>query len=341
MRYKALSMMAAGLIGLLVARSSHTEPTNADLEKRAAGIAARLAALCPTAAKDDVAAHDKCAAGLRDASFIAFAPDGLLFGGDQPKLRLSKKQLTHFKPAIFQLMYLSLFTFTGRWSVDTDPREHVGVIHIEAYFRNAMPPGEFPYPFWHSAEKWNAYETANELKFYLNHDGQVFVITRSLGGSEANRGSFAHVTPPAFDGNWQWTDASGHLQPRVSLFSNRYSAANPYLEPLDNAYRQFATQARKGTCLNCHAPNNEAEMDHLVLLQTPLHAAGEIDRVLKEVKNGEMPEDDIGLRKEIDPKLRLAILRTGEEFRRALTTADQWEAQRRSEAVGASDSANH
>jgi hypothetical protein len=59
-------------------------------------------------------------------------------------------------------------------------------------------------------------------------------------------------------------------------------------------------------------------MDHLVLLQTPMHASGEIDRVIKEVRNGEMPRDDVGLRKEIDPKLPADILRTAEEFRHAL-----------------------
>ena len=173
----------------------------------------------------------------------------------------------------------------------------------------------------------DAYETANELKFYLNHDGKVFAITRSQGGSEADRGPFAHVTPPAFDGHWQWTDAAGQLQPHASLFSNRYSAANPYLSPLDSAYRDFASELRKGSCLDCHAPNNEASMDHLVLLQTPIHASGEIDRVLKAVKSEEVPQDDIGLRKEIDPDLRAAILQTGEAFRRALADANQWEAQ--------------
>jgi hypothetical protein len=30
-----------------------------------------------------------------------------------------------------------------------------------------------------------------------------------------------------------------------------------------------------------------------------------------------------------DPKLRLVILQTGEEFRKALAKADQWEAQQR------------
>jgi hypothetical protein len=314
---------------MLLTGAARAEPTQADLEKLAAGMAAQFSTLCPHAPADDVDAHNKCAAGLRDATFIPFAPSGLLFGDDQPKLRLSKKHLTHFKPSIFQLMYLSLFTFTGRWSVDTAAHEDVGIVQLEAYFRNALPPGDFPYPFWHSAAKWDAYETANQLKFYLNHDGQVFVVTRSRNGSEENRGPYAHVTPPAFDGNWQWIDASGQLQPHASLFSNRYSATNPYLRPLDQAYRSFATEARKGTCLSCHAPNNQADMDHLVLLQTPLHVSGEIDDVLEEVRSGKMPQDDLGLRKAIAPELRAAIVQTGEEFRKILTEADQWEAQQR------------
>lgn len=329
MQRAIVSAIAAVLLGFAFARPAYAEPSQADLEKLAAGMAAQLSTLCPPAAKDDVVAHARCTDGLRHASFIPFAQDGLLFGGEQPPLRLSKWQLTHFKPSVWQLMYMSLFTYTGKWSVDIYGPEHVNVIHIEAYFRNAMPPGEFPYPFWHSAAKWDGYETANELNFYLNHAGKVFMVTRAKGGSEADRGPYAHVTPPAFDGNWQWTDANGNVQPHASLFSNRYSAANPWLQPLDKAYRAFATEARNGTCLECHAPNNKAGMDHLVLLQTPVHASGEIDRVLKEVKNGEMPEDDLGLRKEIDPQLRLAILRTGTEFRRELLAADQWEAKHR------------
>jgi len=69
-------------------------------------------------------------------------------------------------------------------------------------------------------------------------------------------------------------------------------------------------------------------MDPLVLLQTPLHASGEIDDVLEMVRSGKMPQDEVGLRKEIAPELRAAILQTGEAFRNALNAADQWEAQR-------------
>lgn len=52
-------------------------------------------------------------------------------------------------------------------------------------------------------------------------------------------------------------------------------------------------------------------MKRLVLLQTPVHASGEIDAVLKTVAAGGMPQDDLGLRKEIPPLLRAAILQTG------------------------------
>jgi hypothetical protein len=296
-----------------------------DLEALAADLASRFSTLCPPAPRDAIEPHTMCAQGLRDASFIPFAADGILFGGDQPKARLAKKMLTHLKPNIFRFLYMSLFSYTGRWTVEQDGADHVDVIHIEAYFRNAMPPGEFPYPFWHSADKWNGYETANELKFYLDHSGQIFVVTRSNAGSEVNRGPWAHVTPPAFDGRWQWIDGSGHLEPHVSLFSNLYHPENPNLATLDDAYRAFATEARKGSCLECHAPNNEAGMNHLVLLQTPLHASGEIDRVLNEVRRGEMPRDDLDLPKDIDPDLRAAILHTGAAFRDALHQADQWE----------------
>jgi len=97
---------------------------------------------------------------------------------------------------------------------------------------------------------------------------------------------------------------------------------------LDSTHKDFANEARKGTCLNCHTPTNKASADHLVLLQTPLHASGEIDRVPKEVKNSEMPQDELGLRKETSPQLRTSILQTGEAFRGSLAQADQWETQR-------------
>jgi hypothetical protein len=196
---------------------------------------------------------------------------------------------------------------------------------VEAYFRNALPPGDYPYPFWHSADKWHAYETANELRFYLDKQGLTFVVTRDAAGSEARRGPYTPVTPPAFDGAWQWRDADGQPQPHVSLFSARYSRANPFLPELDQAYRTFALRLRDAACLDCHTPSNKAEADRLVLLQTPMHAAGEIDNVIEAVRHQEMPQDDLGLRKSIPAEERAAILTAALAFRDAIGRADRWE----------------
>ena len=325
MRSRATMTLAACAAGLLFVSAAHAAMTQADTEKIATTMAAKFSMYCPSSAKDDVAAHQKCSDGLRANEIVPFAITGVLWGGDSPNLKLAKRPLTHLNGQLFQLMYLSLFVYTGKWSVGMDEREHVPYIKLEAYFRNAMPSGEYPYPFWHSAAKWTAYETANELKFYLNREGKVFIVTRSQGGSEEARGPYSHVSPPAFDGNWQWTDASGNLQPHASLFSNRFTESNPYLPALDKSYRAFALEARQATCMNCHTPENKADMTHLILLQTPVHASGEIDSVLKEVKNGDMPQDDLGEKAKLTPQLRSELLRTGEAFKQELHLADQWE----------------
>jgi hypothetical protein len=296
---------------------------DARIRSMAAQLSRTLAEACPPAGYNDLPAFQACAAALRKVS-IPFA-DAIAWGGDQPDKHIRHKGLTHFNPQVFQTLYLPLFTFTGRWSIDTDPMDHVPVIQIEAYFRNSLPPGNYPYPFWHSADKWSAYETANAIRFYLDGKDHFFVVTRGNKGSEANRGAYAPVTPPVFDGQWQWVDAAGKLQPQASLFSNRFSGANPVLPRLDRAYRDFAMEVRQASCLECHTPANKASADRLVLLQTPVHASGEIDNVIKAVRSGEMPQDDLGLRKDIDPKLRGAILHSALAFREQLRAADQWE----------------
>jgi hypothetical protein len=312
--------LAALVLSLLLCVRAQAAPAP---EAKAASIAKMLAAACPPAAYNDEAAFRSCETAIRKLS-LPFGPE-VAWGGDQPDKHIRKRGLTHFSPRVFQDLYMPLFVFTGNWSVTTDRLDKVPVLRIEAYFRNALPSGDYPYPFWHSADKWSAYETANEVRFYLDPKGHIFVATRGDHGSEERRGTYAHVTPPAFTGQWQWTDSSGHLEPQASLFSNLYHADNPNLPRLEKAYRAFAMKARDATCLQCHTPANKAGAERLVLLQTPVHASGEIDNVIREIRNGEMPQDDIGLRADIDPKLRAAILRTALAFRQQLTLADQWE----------------
>jgi hypothetical protein len=293
-------------------------------EALAVTLAKSLASVCPVVAYNDEAAFLACGKALRKMA-LPLEP-AIAWGGDQPDKQIKKKGLTHFNSQVFQTLYLPLFTFTGRWSLDEDKRSHTPIIRVEAYFRNALPSGDFPYPFWHSSDKWKAYETANELRFYIDAKGQAFLVTRDAAGNEEGRGPFAPVTPPAFDGNWQWRDANGNLQPHASLFTARYSQSNPYLPQLDKAYRSFALRIRDESCLDCHTPANKAEADRLVLLQTPLHAAGEINNVIKAVQTKEMPQDDVGLRKEIPPEHRAAVLSSAIAFRDELARADKWEA---------------
>ncbi len=63
-----------------------------------------------------------------------------------------------------------------------------------------------------------------------------------------------------------------------------------------------------------------------MLLQSPRHAAGEIEKVIEAVKSGKMPEDDIGLRKDISADRRAAVLGAATAFQDDLIRADRWEA---------------
>ncbi len=314
----------AGMALMLGGGAVKADAPAAPLEIRAEALAASLAAACPIGHYDDEAAFEACSRALR----VITLPFGnsVAWGGDQPEKRIKKKGLTHFSSQIFQSMYLPLFSFTGRWSLDEDKRSHTPIIRVEAYFRNALPAGDFPYPFWHSADKWTAYEAANELRFYLDPNSLAFIVTRGAAGNESRRGIYAHADTPAFDGTWQWRDANGDQQPRVSLFGARYSQANPILPDLDQTYRSFALKVRDESCLNCHTPANLGQSDRLVLLQTPRHAAGEIDDVIEAIRSGKMPQDDIGLRKEIPVERRTAILNAAVSFREKLGLADEWEA---------------
>ena len=145
-----LSLIAAGIVAsLTLSGPSLAQPTRAQLETLGATIAGQLAAACPVATPDDVAAFNKCSVAVRNDHSIPFG-DRLLWGGDQPQQIIRKKMLTNFQKDVFQLMYLPLFAFTGEWTVTHDDRDDVEVIRIGAIFRNRLPAGEYPYPFWHS-----------------------------------------------------------------------------------------------------------------------------------------------------------------------------------------------
>jgi len=75
-------------------------------------------------------------------------------------------------------------------------------------------------------------------------------------------------------------------------------------------------------------------MKKLVLLQTPMHAAAEIKRVMKSVRDDRMPRDEFGIESPLDAKTKAALLDEGATFEKLLDLAKQWEASSASASPG-------
>jgi hypothetical protein len=75
-------------------------------------------------------------------------------------------------------------------------------------------------------------------------------------------------------------------------------------------------------------PDNPSRTSRLVLLQTPVHAASEIKRLMKAVRDNEMPLDDTLLYREIDPDTRAALLDYGAAFEDLVDAARAWDESR-------------
>jgi hypothetical protein len=199
------------------------------------------------------------------------------------------------------------------------------LIRLRAGFRNLLPPGQFPYPFWHDEAKWGVYQATNSVLLWVNPKTAKIVI-----GQFTERGSDGPVVStqpisPKFDGNWMWMDKEGRIQPRVTLFDGLFRQDNPYLPKLDFTYRTLALRMRDAQCDNCHVPNNPMPMRRLLLMHTPAHAAGEITRIVKAVREDRMPLDDTGAEQPLDPALKRALLESDAAFEELVKAAKDWE----------------
>ena len=321
-----LGGIAAAAVASAGATMFANDSPKVDRPALAAQIVASLKERCPMAAPGDVAAFDTCRTTIgQGPEGEAVGSGSVLWGGEQPNLAFKDKNLTWFRGDLFLRMYVSLYMFTGEWTGETR-EDGTYVIRTQAYFRNELPPGHFPYPFWHSATKWDAYEKSNQVNLYVAPDGKVKMVTRHGGGDDSARPvAYKHVEPPVFAGQWNWRDETGQAQPQVTLFSDLYSANNPHLVDLDQRYRAFALNLRDADCESCHVPDGHKVMRKLTLLNTPLHTAGEVDAALRSIREASMPVNKQGDKVKIEPALRETLLRNGEEFRRLLDEADAWE----------------
>lgn len=291
-------------------------------------IARQTATACPLTSPADQAALERCRVALYgNSAFRRGLAPVVLWGRPSPEgKRLRDTTLTQFASDVLSGLYMPLFMFTGEYETTFDPTERLYRARLPALFRNALDPGQYPYPFWHDAKKWADYQAANEVTFWIDPAKvRVVIMQFSARGKPDPRLTSAPRTPPAFDGKWMWTDTNGQSQPQPTLFVGLMRSNNPYLGQLESAFKNLAGALRKSTCHECHAPDNPVGMKRLVLMQTPVHAAGEIQRIMRAVREDKMPLDEAGLSKELDPAIKAALLQYGAAFEAVVDAARDWE----------------
>ena len=327
------ALLLAAFLAADAAEIDDDLPDLADqIAQMASEVALELQQICPPASPSDQAAFDRCRRSLFGDSALrrSLAPR-LLWGrrNQDAGAALKNTNLTQFAPDVIAGLYLSLFMYSGEYSTEYVERERLYLIRLRAGFRNLLPPGQFPYPFWHEEAKWGVYQAANSVLLWVNPKTAKIVI-----GQFTERGSDSPVVStqpiwPKFDGNWMWMDKEGRIQPRVTLFDGLFRQDNPYLSKLDFTYRTLALRMRDAQCDKCHAPNNPLPMRRLVLMHTPAHAAGEIARLMTAVREDRMPRDDNGIEQPLGPALKRALLESGGAFEELVKAAKDWEAAHR------------
>lgn len=318
---------ALGFYGLNAQAAEITTPLH--IEKSVEKLTKQLKQLCPLADPASQSAFDQCRQALFTDSLLkqAMVKPVVSWGRQKDaELRLKDTHLTQFSPDILTGLYIPLFMFDGKYKITYVAREKLFLATLGVGFRNRLQPGQFPYPFWHESNKWDMYENARSLYLWLDPiTGLIRFAQFSNRGNPAEGHVVTKTTPPAFDGQWLWTDAQGKTQPAVTLFDGLYREDNPYKPQLDKSYREFALSLRDSQCLNCHVPNNPDKMKRLVLLQSPAHASGEIHRVLKSVRERKMPLDEQGIEKALDPAMEKTLLEKGGAFEKFVDAAVEWE----------------
>jgi hypothetical protein len=326
-----LAVAAATLACTGAVRAQQQEvPVPAAIQAMARTVAAELAARCPVVGAGDVAAFADCRAALYGSNTLrANLPAVVLWGRQNanPKVTLRQTNLTQFSPDTWTHLYAPLFMFNGKHKVEWVAEERKFVVRLEAAFRNRLPPGQFPYPFWHEEAKWSAYENANGWLLWVDPASQRIQVAQFTRRADNPLLQEVQSVKHEFKGDWMWTDSAGRTQPAVTLFDGLYRPENPYLRALDRQYRDLALQLRESQCASCHVPNNPDKSSRLVLLSTPAHAAGEIDRLIKSVREDRMPMDENRISYALTPENKQWLLESAEAFRATVQSARQWEVQ--------------
>ncbi|HEY0993890.1 MAG TPA: hypothetical protein VGD80_42835 [Kofleriaceae bacterium] len=251
----------------------------------ATSIAKGLMAACPPSDAADEIARNDCAGRLTDLAVLRDAMrEPFIWGGQAPGAGYRLDTSTNkFNPRVWRRMYLSTFMFGSDFSIEQIAG--VTVLHMPVTFRGAMPIGAFPYPFWHSAKKWDSYNYTTSIHFIIDNGTAVGALRSS--NQDTMRPKVAHE----WDGLWQW-EQNGVQMPYVSLYDYLLSKDNPYTAQLSDAYRALEASMRQSNCQACHAPDNQGNSAQLEFFVYPNQAlVGRHDIITQLMKN-EMPPKD-------------------------------------------------
>jgi hypothetical protein len=250
----------------------------------ALSIAKGLVAACPAGRNPgDEAARNDCAAKLTDFATLRNAMrEPFIWGGQTEGYQLDTKT-NKFNARVWRRMYLSTFMFDRDYTIEQTG--DTTVLHMPVAFRGAMSIGAYPYPFWHSEKKWDAYNYATTIHFII----QGGVMVGALRGKELDRARprVAH----AWDGLWQWKQG-GVQMPYVSIYEYLLSKDNPHAAALNDAYRALEARMRQHNCQACHAPDNQGESAQLEFFVYPNQALAGRHDIVTQLAANEMPPED-------------------------------------------------
>src|SRR5229473_7462740 len=244
----ALWLGAGAVVSAMAVGVGAQESQRGAVEHSTGTLIRQTATACPLTSPADQGALDRCRAALYgDSAFRKGLAPVVLWGRPNPDgRRLRDTNLTQFAPDVLSGLYMPMFMFTGDYEIGFDPTERIYRARVPALFRNALDPGQYPYPFWHDAKKWADYQAANELTLWIDPTKvKVVIMQFSARGKPDPRLTSAPYTQPAFDGKWMWTDAKGQSQPQPALFVGLMRRTNPYLGQLDSTFRELAGELRK------------------------------------------------------------------------------------------------
>jgi hypothetical protein len=268
------------------------------------GLARQIEQACPGGADNSTAARDACSANLAEIHALGDATinNTIRWGAHgQNDFVPAHNSLTTFDAYVWRKLYLSLFEFTGEHSVEILPDES-RLLRLGARLRN-LPDSEYPYPFWHSANKWHSYQQTTEVGLLFK--GGKFIASYR----DASLDKHLKTTDHAWTGFWT-TDDKGELQPRTALFDYLLSADNPQRIHLDRTYKALANEARQYQCAECHSPANPTNMNPLMIFNLPSQALSGRHEIVYQIMNNRMPPG----RGISDEAARQRLLRLAREF---------------------------